>query len=264
MNNYYIYAYWRLDTNTIFYIGKGKDDRWKKLNRPYNQHFTRIINKIPIAVEILKGNLTEEEAFYWEEEIIQILVVEYGYSINIPKNRGKEIPPHLVNMTWGGEGSSGFSPSENTRKKMGEGRKGENNPMYGKKGELAPMYGVHRKGELAPMYGKHHTEKSKEKISNSLKGKSFTEEHKENLSKNHSNVKGRNNPSATSVICLTTKKIFFTQKDGGEFYNIKYSYQIGRCCRGICKSAGKDKNGNKLVWKYLIWNHNKIYRVKKC
>ena len=28
------------------------------------------------------------------------------------------------------------------------------------------------------------------------------------------------------------------------------------------KSAGKLKNGTKLKWKYLIWNHDKKYRIK--
>ena len=74
MNKFYVYIYWRLDTNNPFYIGKGCDYRWKRLDRNYNQHFINIINKHPIAVEIVKDNLTEEQAFYWEEKIIEILV----------------------------------------------------------------------------------------------------------------------------------------------------------------------------------------------
>ena len=31
---------------------------------------------------------------------------------------------------------------------------------------------------------------------------------------------------------------------------VNYSH-ISECCRGKRKSAGKDENGNKLVWKYL-------------
>lgn len=36
------------------------------------------------------------------------------------------------NFTDGGDGTSGFKHSEETRKKMSESQKGENNPMYGK------------------------------------------------------------------------------------------------------------------------------------
>ena len=89
MNNYYVYIYYRLDTNEPFYVGKGKDDRWKVIKRE-NTHFNNIVNKYPVAVEIIKDNLTEEESFYWEEEIIRQLVFEYGYSINI-KNNKKEM-----------------------------------------------------------------------------------------------------------------------------------------------------------------------------
>ena len=64
-NDYYVYIYWRLDTNEPLYVGKGKGRRWKRLNR--NKHFNRIINKYPVSVTIEKDNLTENEAFYWEE-----------------------------------------------------------------------------------------------------------------------------------------------------------------------------------------------------
>lgn len=113
MNNYYVYIYWRLDTNEPFYIGKGHDNRWKDTRREYNKHFMNIINKHLIAVTIEMNNLTEEQAFYWEEKIIETLVFEYGFSIDIPNNRSNNHYRHLVNMTWGGEGASGHNPWEN-------------------------------------------------------------------------------------------------------------------------------------------------------
>ncbi len=73
-NDYYVYIYWRLDTNEPFYIGKGKGDRWKKLNTR-NKHFKRVINKYPIAVEIIKDNLTNEQACGIEVYLINKLVL---------------------------------------------------------------------------------------------------------------------------------------------------------------------------------------------
>ena len=107
-NKYYVYAYVRLDTNTYFYIGKGKDNRYLRLDNR-KQHFMNILNKVPCAVEILKDNLTEDEALQLEVDTIYDLVFNEGYSIDIKEISKNENGCHLVNMTWGGEGTSGLS-----------------------------------------------------------------------------------------------------------------------------------------------------------
>lgn len=61
--------------------------------------------------------------------------------------------------------------SEETRKKLSIASSGKNNPMYG----------VHRYGELNPMYGKHLSETAKKRISESLRGRKLSEEHKQHL-----------------------------------------------------------------------------------
>ena len=136
MNNYYVYEWIRLDTNEPFYVGKGKGDRWKQIGEHHrNKHFMNILKKYDVTVVIEKNNLTEQEAFYWEEKIIETLVFEYGFSINIPNNRSNNSYCHLVNSTWGGEGSSGYKHTEETKKKMRENHwdcSGENNYWYGK------------------------------------------------------------------------------------------------------------------------------------
>jgi hypothetical protein len=257
MDSYYVYIYWRLDTNEPFYIGKGKGSRWKRLKR--NEHFNRVISKYSIAVTIEKDNLTESEAFYWEEEIIRILVFEYGFSIDIPKNRSiDENLFHLTNMSWGGEGNSGHNSFENKteeelnliKKKISEANKGKNftkehrrNLSVANKGkqvgEKNPMYGVHRIGKNHPMWGKHHNEETKEKLRM---------------------YKGKDSSTARGVICITTKKIFYTLTEAGLYYNIDNS-GIAKCCKGKMRFSGK-YNGTKLVWRYLTWKHNKKYRIK--
>ena len=133
MKDYYVYIYYRLDTNEPFYVGMGHGYRWRELSKR-NKHFKNIINKYLFVVEIVKENLTQFEAFYWEEKIIEILVFEYGFSIDIKNNRSSEKGYHLVNMTWGGEGCIGYKHTEESKNKMSENHadvSGENNPMYG-------------------------------------------------------------------------------------------------------------------------------------
>lgn len=266
MNDYYVYVYWRLDINEPFYVGKGRGRRWKRLKRE-NTNFNRIVNKYPVVVTIEKDGLTEGEAFYWEEKIIEILVFEYGYSINIKNNRSEEIISHLVNMTWGGEGNSQYGEDnpnygnywskeqkESLSKKQKERFKDkENHPLYGRKMPQSQKEILSKKAkeryknkENHPSYGKHHNNETKRKISEANKGK----------------LKGENSPQAISVICITTKMIFKSMTTASEYYNIKGTAHLCQCCKGERKSCGKLKDGTRLKWKYLIWKHNKKYRVK--
>ena len=272
-NDYYVYIYWRLDTNEPFYVGKGKGNRWKVL---YNRkgHFKNIMNKVDIVCEIFKDNLTETQAHGIECWLINELVFEYGFSINIKNNRGDKEFLHLVNQTWGGEGTSG---RESWFKDLSK----ENHPMYGKHHSQETRNNLSKKAkkrfknkENTPMYGKHHTDEAKKKISEGHKGREDSEETKKKKSEAHKGLKGKSlpyekNPNAKSVICLTTKRIFLTAKEASEYYNISRS-EISSCCKGYrmkngkkykVKNAGKLSNGIKLVWKKINWNHNKKYRV---
>lgn len=53
-----------------------------------------------------------------------------------------------------------------------------------------------------------------------------------------------------AVICLNTNEIYADNKEASEKTGVNAG-SIKRCCNGDIKSAGKDKDGNKLVWKYL-------------
>lgn len=96
-NIYFVYEWIRLDTNEPFYVGKGKGDRWYRRNSR-NKHFLNIYNKVPTAVHILHENLSEQEALEYECWYID----EYKYNIGY----------NLVNLTDGGDGISGYKPSE--------------------------------------------------------------------------------------------------------------------------------------------------------
>lgn len=281
-NDYYVYIYWRLDINEPFYVGKGKGNRWRNVGLTRrSSHFINIFNKCLTVVEIIKDNLTEEEALGIECWVINELVFECGFSIDIPNNRSSEKGYHLVNQTWGGDGVSGNNPFEGKtdeeikewRRKINENRpsmKGENNPMY-KKNPLDYMEDdakIQRARKISEANkGRRASNKQIEKLRKFNRERKWTDELKNKISKANS---GKNNGNAISVICLTTKRIFFTITDASKYYCCDGS-RIFKCCKGYClkngkvekvKSAGKLLDGTKLVWKFIVWNHNKKYRPK--
>ena len=70
---------------------------------------------------------------------------------------------------------------------------------------------------------------------------------------------GKNNSKSRSVICITTNRIFYTLNEGSAYYNINIK-NLCSCCQGKRNYCGKLKDGTKLVWKYINWNHNKRYK----
>lgn len=249
--NYKLYVHTTPSGKRYYGITKLKPEhRWNN-GKGYknNQYFTRAIEKYGwdnITHEILFDDLTESEAKELEQYYIQWYDTansKYGY-----------------NITLGGEGGNGLHPSEETKKKISE-----NNARYWK----GKQFSEEHKQKLSENHshcwkGRHHTEESKQKMSKANKGKNhymygkhLPEETRKKMGEAR---KGKNNPKAKSVICLTTKKIFFTGAEGAERYNISKP-NITQCCQGKRKSAGK-YNGQKLVWKYLNYKHNKTYRIK--
>ena len=63
--------------------------------------------------------------------------------------------------------------------------------------------------------------------------------------------KGKLNPNAKKVVCITTGEMFDCIKHASEKFNTTYSNIIA-CCTGKTKTAGKHPvTGEKLVWRYL-------------
>jgi hypothetical protein len=103
---FYTYAYLRED-KTPYYIGKGQTRRlYQKNGKPCG------VPKDKSRIIKLKQSLTEEEAFKHEIYMISI----FGR-----KDLGTGI---LHNRTNGGDGASGWVPSEEQRKNISEGMKG--------------------------------------------------------------------------------------------------------------------------------------------
>ena len=164
-NEFYVYSYESPNTGVPFYIGKGKGNRHiyhlleakKEHTADKNKHKISKIKKILASgkepvINIVMGNMTEEDAFELEEFLIQeIGRADIGLGT-------------LTNLSDGGEGGKGID------------HKGEKNPMYGKEGYWK---------------NKSHSKETKLKIAIAQKGRVFSEEHKEKMRKPKSE-EGRN------------------------------------------------------------------------
>lgn len=53
------------------------------------------------------------------------------------------------------------------------------------------------------------------------------------------------------VLCKTTNKVFNSQREAGEYYEIKYFRHISEVCNGHSMSCGKLPDGTPLTWEYL-------------
>lgn len=68
---FYVYEWYNVDTGHVFYVGKGKNDRYKKVSKgSRNRFFVRYYNAHNCEVRIISDNLTEEEAYKQERETI--------------------------------------------------------------------------------------------------------------------------------------------------------------------------------------------------
>lgn len=104
--NILVYKHITLDTHEVFYIGIGSKKRSKAKNNNRSIYWNNIVNKHSYYINILKENLTWEEACELEE----LLILEYGRR---DLNTGS-----LVNLTSGGEGSLGIKVSDETKYKL--------------------------------------------------------------------------------------------------------------------------------------------------
>ena len=174
-NNFYVYMYLRED-GTPYYVGKGRGRRaYSKARQiPAPKEKSRIV--------FSKQNLTEEEAFQHEIELISL----YGR-----KDNGTGI---LRNLTDGGDGVSGYIMTEETKRKMSESLKGktpseETKRKLSEAGKCRTHSEETRKKLSEGMkgntwnIGRTHSEEAKKKMSELAKGKIHTEETKRKISK---------------------------------------------------------------------------------
>lgn len=111
MKEFYVYQHKIPATGEIFYIGKGKGNR--AFSKIRNKYWHKIIGKHKFVVELVKENMTEQDAFNLEESLI------------------KSHNPR-ANICLGGGGVSGYKHGPEQLEKLSKNAKGKNNAFYGR------------------------------------------------------------------------------------------------------------------------------------
>ena len=209
MSEYYVYMYLRED-GTPYYIGKGKG------NRAYSKHRSGMRVKVPAPnrIKLVYNNLTEDIAFTKEKE----LILRYG---KLCDNTGI-----LMNITDGGEGSSGRKHTEDSKKKISKSLKDNINAsgsepynkgktgLYKHTEETKKILSELNRGKIPWNKGKSglqkHSDETKDKLSVMFKGRlgrdmkgsnntMYGRKHSDETKKKMSDAKRKNRLVATEL-----------------------------------------------------------------
>lgn len=159
---YFVYALTE-PSGKIFYIGKSKITRTRKpiwrliehlskvrcghVSHNYNKIRKLLREELEIGFEVLSWWVDEEDALLEEVRLIAEI--------------GRE---NLTNGTDGGDGTSGYKPTEETKRKIAEAKKGR------------PLSKEHIKKVSLALKGRIFSEEHKRKISEANKGRKHTPE----------------------------------------------------------------------------------------
>lgn len=171
---FYAYVHARpntIDAGGIFYVGKGKDRRAFEVGRD-NRYHRNIVKKYG-EDNILIGRIacsTEKIAFDLERGLIKCL-----------RRQGVQ----LANLTNGGEGPSGYIPTEETRQKISKANKGRVGTFTGLKHTQEAKFKVSKanKGRKAWNVGTKMSNDARQKMSVAHSGVSLASEHVANIAK---------------------------------------------------------------------------------
>jgi hypothetical protein len=190
MGGYYVYEHWRPDTDVCFYVGKGKGRRANDMRRGRNRHHKFIQAKLSsmgmvVEVRLVEGNLTESEAFSLEIERIAFW-----------RSSGAD----LVNMTNGGDGTSGLRHTEERKKKISLQTKGRKMSLEARAKISAALKG--NKNGL----GTKKSPEAIEKTAAAHRGKPKSEEVREKISASKKGTPGRV-PSPEQIERIRSKQL---------------------------------------------------------
>ena len=180
-------------------------------------------------------------------------------------NRGKKRSEEQKKRMSEGQKNSTYVASEETRKKMGESRKGEKNHNYGKplSEETKMKLRESQLGEKSHSYGKPLSEETKMKISESLKGREIKPEWIEKAKQNRRSFVGENNPFYGKEHSEETKELL-RQRTTETWKNQPHPW-IGRKHSEESKAKFRENNkgeGNPNYGKKL-WNNGEKQKFSK-
>jgi hypothetical protein len=164
-----VYQHRRNDTNEVFYIGIGKEQKRAFIKSSRSKYWKNIAN-LGYTIEITHKDVCWEEA----RAIECYLIAFYG-------RRDLGLGP-LVNMTDGGEGTLGIVPSEETKEKIRLANIGKKHTEETKVKLRKPRSEQLNLKQSERQKGRKHSKETKTKISNSHIGKMLSDEHKKSIS----------------------------------------------------------------------------------
>ena len=212
-----VYKHIRKDTKEVFYVGIGKTIKRAYSSANRNKYWHNIVNKCGYDVEIVKEDLTKEDAVKLEIDLI--------------KNYGRKDLKEgsLVNLTNGGDGILDVS-LEVVEKIL------KSRSWYKHSDETKQKLSIQKKGKPNGHLGLKRSDETKRKISEKLKGRKLKEETKEKLrNRTHSEETkkkiseyqigkrlGSLNPASVKCINLQNGKIYGCIKELADELNIPY------------------------------------------
>ncbi len=199
-----------------FYVGKGKNDRYESTLRDRHKCFKmneikklRKLGLEPIVI-VFNKDITEKESLSKEVHLVKLI------------GRRNIMKGPLTNLTDGGDGSSGRVVTEEFRERYRQ--------LEKERGLL-----------LSYAIGRVVSQKSRDKASNSMKGRKFTEDHKNKL-KEASTCKKK-------VLQYNLKDNLIREWESvaqaSNYCNVS-KQAISQCCRN-CKY---NKTAGGFKWKY--------------
>ena len=164
---YYVYEWYVKDTNEVFYVEKGTGQRYKEHKRR-NKMFLDFYATHDCESRIIKNNLTEQEAFDYEIEMIKYYREQTSYRLSNVEDGGYQDTPyrHLS------EKEKEAWRKRSSLSKKGKINQGKNNPMYGKSyldGKTEQeKFAIREKQRLGNL-GQKRSEQARKKMSESAK-----------------------------------------------------------------------------------------------
>lgn len=222
--DYYVYIWHIVDTNEVFYVGKGKGRRYKQTSSR-NKFFTDMYESHNCAVTKVYENLTEQEAFQKECELVSWYRENTNY--------------RLTNQTDGGEGSSGWVPPKDFRDKQSKIHKAQWQDE-----EFREKMLMIRADENGPYKSQGFRAKISQLVqgeNNPNYGNCWTEEMKENLrqkQKDNNLYINETNPNAKRIVCIETGEVFDCIKFAIEKYNIADHTNMSVALKHPIRTAG--------------------------